>query len=185
MPICGQGAKEGAPGDALKLVKIKRILVEGTRLPTLSVIRLAEIKAGDEVNFLKLNDALKKVTKSGLIRNIDFEYESVPDSETDVVLRLKCTDEAPVAEASVNIAKVKDEDVWAWLQNVDALFTREMPPNEAAIRLYSFWIGKYMESHGEPKFHESFAVQPDVSSSSGGPLPDRLVFKAVKLRGVK
>jgi hypothetical protein len=181
----GQQAKEGAAGDAQKLVKIQRILVEGTRLPTLSVIHLAQIKAGDEVNFIKLHSALQKVAQSGLIRNIDFEYESVPDSETDVVLHLICTDEKPSATASINIPKVSEEDIWKWLVEVDPLFTRQMPPTEAAIRLYSNWIGKFMESHGDPKFQENFAVTTDASSSTGGTTPDKLVFKVVKRRGAR
>jgi hypothetical protein len=179
----GQVAKEGAAGDAQKLVKIRRILVEGTRLPTLSVIHLAEIKAGDEVNFIRLQTALQKVTQSGLIRNIDFEYESLPESETEVVLHLICTDEKPSATASISIPKVSEEEIWKWLADVDPLFTRQMPPTENAIRLYSNWIGKFMESHGDPKFKENFAVISDASSSTGGVVPDRLVFKVVKRRG--
>jgi hypothetical protein len=184
-PAPAQEAKEGTAGDARKLVTIRRIIVENTRLPALSVVRLAQIKAGDEVNFLKLHSAMQKVTQSGLISNIDFEYESLPDKETEVVLHLKCTDVKPAAKASIQIPKVNEDDVWIWLAGVDPLFTREMPPNEAAIRLYSNWIGKYMESHGDPKFQENFGVVADASNSTGGDAPDRLVFKAVKRRGAK
>ena len=181
----GQEPTQGTAGDAQKLVTIKRIVVEGTRLPMLSVIRLAQIKAGDQVNFVKLHGAMQKLTQSGLISNIDFEYESLPDKETDVVLHLKCTDVKPTARASIQISEVKEDEVWNWLTQVDPLFTREMPPTEAAIRLYSHWIGKYMESHGSPKFEESSAVVADASSSNRGNSTDRLVFKVVKRRGVK
>src|SRR5258708_8078897 len=146
----GQQATEGSTGDAQKLVKIQQIIVEGTRLPALSVIRLAQIKAGDEVNFVKLRGALQKVTQTGLISNIDFEYEAAPDRETDVLLHIKCTDVKPTAKASIQVPNVNEDDVWTWLTQ-DALFTRDMPPTEAAIRLYSNWITKYMESHGVPK----------------------------------
>jgi hypothetical protein len=125
------------------------------------------------------------VTQSGLISNIDFEYESLPDKETDVVLHLKCTDVKPTAKASIQIPQVNEDDVWNWLGQVDPLFTRELPPNEAAIRLYSLWIGKYMESHGNPKFAEAFAVVADAANASGGNATDRLIFKIVKRRGVK
>jgi hypothetical protein len=180
----GQDAKEATAGDAQKLVKIRRILVEGSRLSALSVIHLAQIKAGDEVNFIKLHGALQKVTQSGLI-SIDFEYESLPDSETDVVLHMRCTDVKPTATASIHIPKVSEEELWAWLAQVDPLFTRELPPTEAAIRLYSNWIAKFMESHGDPKFQDNFAVTADASSSTGGTVPDRLVLKVVKRRGLK
>lgn len=179
-----QDAKEGTPGDAQKLVKIKRILVEGTRLPTLSVIRLAQIKAGDQVNFAILQTALQKVTQTGLISSIDFEYESLEDSETDVILHMKCTDVKPSAKASIQIPTVNEDEVWTWLaEQVDPLFTRDMPPTEAAIRLYSHWIGKYMASHGSSNFDDNFAVTATASSSTGAAAPDRLVFKVVKRRG--
>ncbi len=181
----GQDAKEGTAGDAQKLVKIRRILVEGTRLPPLSVIRLAGIKAGDEVDFAKVRTALQKATQTGLISKIDFEYESLPDKETEVILHLKCTDVMPLAKASIQIPKVNEDDVWNWLVQLDPLFTRDLPPTEAAIQLYSRGIAKYMETHGDPAFQTNFSVVADASGSAAGNAPDRLVFKVVKRRGVK
>ena len=181
----GQEAKEATAGDALKTVTIRKIEVEGSRLPALSVIRLAQIKAGDQVNFLKLHGAVSKAMQSGLIKTIDFEYESLPDQDTDVILHLKCTDEKPSAKASIQLPGVNEEEVWAWLTHVDPLFTREMPPTEAAIRLYSGWIAKYMEAHGDPSFQQNFAIIATGSSSTGAAEPDRLLFKPVKRRGVK
>ena len=93
-----QEAKEGTAGDAKKLVTVRKIVVEGSRFPDASVIRLSQIKIGDQVNFVKLFEALQKVTKTGLIHNIDFDYDSLPDAETDVVLHMKCTDNAPTAK---------------------------------------------------------------------------------------
>ena len=180
-----QEAKEGTQGDAQKLVTIRRILVEGSQVPPLSVLRLAKISVGDQVNFVILHAAMERVTHTGLISNIDFEYESVPDKETDVILHMRCTDVARTAKASIEIAKVNEDDVWTWLTQVDPMFTREMPPTEAAIRFYSRTIGKYMEMHGDPKFGESFTVVAGASSSTGGRVTDRLVFKVAKLRRAK
>jgi hypothetical protein len=146
---------------------------------------LAQIKAGDEVDFAKVQDGLRKVTQTGLITNIDFEYESLPDSATDVVLHLKCTDAAPSAKATIQIPNVTEDEVWMWLTQVDPLFTRDMPPNEAAIRLYSALITKYLETHGSPAFQEKFAIVATVANSKGGSTADRLTFKVVKRRGAK
>ena len=183
--VFAQQAKEGTAGDAQKMVTIRRIIVEGTRLPPLSVIRLAEIKVGDQVNFMKLNDAMRRVTKVGLINSIDFEYESLENKETDVVLHMKCVDVTPLAKASIQIPNVIEDHVWAWLAQLDPLFMQELPPTEAAIAFYAHWIGKYLESHGQPKFQETSAVIADSISSTGGKVTDRLVFKVTKLRGVK
>jgi len=48
---------------------------------------------------------MQKVTQSGLINNIEFEYESLPDKETDVILHMKCEDVKPVAKAPIQISK--------------------------------------------------------------------------------
>jgi hypothetical protein len=64
------------------------------------------------VNFLKLHASMGKVTQSGPISNNDFEYESLPDKEIDVVLHLKCTDVKPTAKASIQISQVNEDDVW-------------------------------------------------------------------------
>jgi hypothetical protein len=178
-------AKELNAGDAQKLVTIRRIVVEGSRLPAPSIIGLAQIKIGDQVNFVKLHAALQHVTGSGLVRNVEFEYESMPENDSDVVLHLKCTDEKPSAESSIRIPNVNEADVWTWLAKIDPLFTRDMPPTEPAIRIYSNWIAKFMEGHGDPKFQENFAIIAEGSSSTGGSVPDQLVFMAVKRRGVK
>lgn len=178
-------AVEGTAGDAQKEVRIQRIVVEGSRLPAASVIRLVQLQVGQKVNFLTVHAAVQRASKVGLIENIAFEYESVPESDSTVVLHLRCKDFPPSAQASIQIPKVDAEDVWKWLAGVDPLFTREMPPTEAAIQLYSGWIAKYMESHGEPDFLKTQAIIADASSSKGGSETDRLVFKAVKRRGVK
>ena len=129
---------------------------------------------------------MQKVTGSGLIASIDFEYESLPDKETEVILHLRCKDVTPLATASIRIANVQEEDVWKWLAtSIDPLFTRELPPTEAAIRLYSHWIGKYLEGHGIPDFEENYGIVADAASAKGTGTPDQLVFRAVKRRGRK
>ena len=79
---------------------------------------------------------------------------------------------------------MNEEEVWGWLAQVEPLLTRDLPPNEAAIRLYSNWIVKLVEGHGDPKSQESFAITAE------GPTPEEwcqigFFFKAVKRRGLK
>jgi hypothetical protein len=61
--VRGQQPTQGTAGDAEKLVTVQQIVVEGTRLPQASLIRLAQIKAGDQVNFLKLHAAAESDAK--------------------------------------------------------------------------------------------------------------------------
>ena len=94
---------------------------------------------------MKLQSALHKVTQTGLISNIDFEYESPPDSETDVIVHLKCRDMKPSAKASIQIPNVHGEDAWSWLVQLDPLFTREMPLDRGC---YQAIFHLYWKIHG-------------------------------------
>ena len=76
--------------DGKKLVTLRDFSVQGSRFSTVSVVRLAGLHTGKQVNFLLLNDALQKVVSSGLIENIDFEYENYEDKPEEVKLVMKC-----------------------------------------------------------------------------------------------
>ena len=75
---------------------------------------------------------------------------------------------------------MEEDAIWKWLQNVDPLFTRELPPNEKALRLYENWIGKYFEANGQPDFVQTAAVRAETEGPAGN--VQRVVFKRVTLR---
>ena len=116
--------------DGKKLVTLRDFSVQGSRFSTVSVVRLAGLHTGKRVNFLLLNDALQKVVSSGLIENIDFEYENYEDKPEEVKLLMKCRDAMPIVPSRVVIDGADEEAIWKWLQNADPLFTRKLPPNE-------------------------------------------------------
>ncbi len=168
--------------DGKKLVTLRDFSVQGSRFSSVSVVRLAGLHTGKQVNFLLLNDALQKVTSSGLIENIDFEYENYEDKPEEVRLLMKCRDAQPIVPSRVAIDGADEDAIWKWLQNIDPLFTRELPPNEKALHLYETWIGKYFEANGQPDFTQKAAVRAETEGSAGN--VRRVVFKRVTLRGV-
>ena len=48
------------------------------------------------------------------------------------------------------------------------------------LRAEPMTLYMHIEAHGDPKFQENFAVVADASSSTGGNVTDRLVFKVVR-----
>ena len=175
-------ALTGSPEDAKKPVIIRTFAVEGTRLPARSVIRLTELKSGVTVTFADVFKAMQKVTSTGLIDNIDFEYESWPDKVDEVMLRLKCRDTKPIIPATVKIAGVEEDKVWKWLQQIDPLFTPELPPVERAIRFYEAWLTKYMEANGQPEFREKYAIGNETLFKNNA--PERVVFSVITLKSI-
>ena len=166
--------------DGKKLVTLRDFSVPGSRFSTVSIVRLAGLHTGKQVNFLLLNDALQKVVSSGLIENIDFEYENYEDKPEEVKLLMKCRDAMPIVPSRVVIDGADEEAIWKWLQNVDPLFTRELPPNEKALRLYENWIGKYLEANGQPDFAQTAVIRAETEGPAGN--VQRVVFKRVTLR---
>ena len=175
-------ATTGSPEDAKKPVVIRTFAVEGTRFPTQSVVRLTELKAGATVTFADVYKAMQRVTSTGLIDKIDFEYESLPDKVDEVMLRLKCRDTKPIVPASVKIAGVEEDKVWKWLQQIDPLFTGELPPVDRAIRFYEAWLTKYMEANGQPEFREKFAIGNQIIFKNS--VPERVVFNVITLKSI-
>ena len=171
---------ESQNDDAKKMVTLRDFAVSGTRFPAASVVRLAGLHTGKQVNFLALHEALQKVTRTGLIGNIDFEYENYADKPDEVKLVMKCRDVLPLVPALIAIEGVEDEAVWKWLANIDPLFTRELPPNEGALQLYESWITKYLEANGMPTFSQTAIVRGETEGK-----PDRIeriVFKRIVRR---
>ena len=140
-----------AQQDGLIQVRIQSIRVQGSRLPSASIIRLLELKIGQEANEKTVRAALQHANLSGLFSSITFNYESEPGSK-DVELILDVHDEKPLLPAAIHVPKVDQEEVWQWLKGVDALFTRELPPTDGAIRMYSSYIMKYLQSKDRNEF---------------------------------
>ena len=140
-----------AQQDGLVQVKIQSIRVQGSRLPAASVIKLLDLKIGQEANEKTVRAALQRATLSGLFKSIDFNYESEPGSK-EVELILDVHDEKPLLPAAIHVPKLDQEGVWQWLASIDPLFTRELPQTDGAIRLYSNYIMKFLKSKGRDEF---------------------------------
>lgn len=106
------------------------------------------------------------------VGDLRWPLEGLIDRIIDVVFR-----EAPNADGDLQPG---EDEVWIWLRTIDPLFTRELPPNESAIRLYASWITKYLEQHGKLKFHETQALIADAASSNCNGTTDRLLIKSRK-----
>jgi hypothetical protein len=151
--------------DGLVQVKIQSIRVQGSRLPAASVIKLLELKIGQEANEKTVRAALQRVTLSGLFASIDFNYESEPGSK-EVELVLDVHDQMPLLPAAIHVPKAAEEEIWQWLKAVDPLFTRELPPTDGAIRMYSNYIMKYLQT----KDRNDFILGRVLGDAAGKPV---------------
>ena len=96
---------------------------------------------------------------------------------------MSCRDAGPLAPSRIAVEGVDEEAVWKWLQNIDPLFTRELPPNERALKLYEGWIAKAIEANGQPGFTQQAVIRAETEGSADR--VERGAFKRIVLRGVK
>jgi hypothetical protein len=162
-PILLFGLVSGGQGltqtSADKLVEVESIKVTGTRLPADSVTRLSGIKLHDRVNDLIVNTACHKITATGLVKTVDYAYDTYPD-RLGVVLNLTIADEGPLLPASIRPA-AEENALWSSLQTLDPIFTRELPPTEKALAFYSKNLEKCLQMNGHANEYASSSVTAD------------------------
>ena len=163
--------------DSEELVRIEKIAVTGTRLNPRSVQMLTGLRPGQQINESSLRKAIQRMTESGLVKNVDYAYESL-SGPTSVAVQLTIVDEAPLLPASIQLPEVDAEDVWAYLKNVDPVFTRELPRTQKAIQFYVRYIERYLANQGKPQRVASVITGDGTGGASG------IIFVPSDLLGV-
>ena len=145
--------------DPHKLYQLAGFEVNGTRLPTNSVIRLSGLKVGQMINYDGVNQACHRITSTGLAALVDYAYILQP-TKTAVVLSLKVTDELPLLPSKVYPPEDSDR-IWACLQSADPIFTQELPNTRNALGFYSTNINRCLENAGRPDAYARSSVVCD------------------------
>jgi hypothetical protein len=155
--------QELAQTPADKLLEVESIRVNGTRLPSDSVIRLSGIKVHDKVNDRIVNAACHKITATGLVKTVDYAYDAYPD-RPGVVLNLTLSDEGPLLPSSIK-PDGEENTLWSSLQALDPIFTRELPPTEKALAFYSKNLERCLQTNGRPNEYAGASVTADSSGN--------------------
>lgn len=145
--------------DPHKMYQLAGFEVNGTRLPTNSVIRLSGLKVGQMINYDLVNQACHRITSTGLASLVDYAYILQP-TKTAVALSLKVTDELPLLPSKVYPAEDADR-IWGCLQSADPIFTRELPNTRNALGFYSTNINRCLENAGRPDAYARSSVVCD------------------------
>ncbi len=161
-------AQSSAP-PSREVVTIDQLKVQGTRFTPHSIQILTGLRPGVQIDELVVRQAIARMLESGLIRSVDYNYESLADPHR-VVLELTVVDETPLLPASIEIPGIDPEPVWQYLQAVDPLFTRELPRTQKALRFYIRAITDYLRTN---KRQESLI--PIVTGDDSGH-PSGIVF---------
>jgi hypothetical protein len=142
---------------------LEKIEVRGTRLPAESIINLSGLKVGDKVNDLIVNNALHKITATGLVKTVDYAYDVYPDRPT-AVLELTVGDERPLLPARIE-PQADAEALWKCLQ-ADPIFTRELPRTEKALAFYSAAVESCLRAQGRSDEYAASSVMADASGNA-------------------
>ena len=140
------GTLLGQPPPSREVVTIEKLTVRGTRFPARSIQILTGLRPGLQIDEAAVRKAIARMLESGLIRSVDYNYESLEDAHR-VDLQLDIIDETPLLPASIEIPGVDPEPVWQYLESVDPLFTRELPRTQKALRFYIRAISDYLRTN--------------------------------------
>ena len=179
--LLGQSQPGAAPppvlDDAEELVRIEKIAVQGSRLEPRSVQMLTGVRPGQQINEASLRKAIQRMTDSGLVKNVDYAYESL-SGPTSVAVQLTIVDETPLLPASIQLPDVEAEDVWTYLKNIDPVFTRELPRTQKALQFYTRYIERYLANQRKPQRVASVITDDGTGNASG------IVFVPSDLLGI-
>lgn len=164
--------------EGVKLVRLDKIEIRGTRLPIDSIIRLSSLTIGQHVNDAIVNAACHKITSTGLVKSIDYGYDSYPDRE-GVVLTLTLVDEGPLFPSKIEPEK-EESHLWQLLQSEDPLFTRDLPRTERALNYYSANIERCLKAEGREDEYASPIVVGDANGN-----PSEIVFRIAHYKQVR
>ena len=145
-------------------MELTGIEVNGSRLPTTTVVRLSGLKVGQQVNYDILNDACNKITSTGLVSAVDYAYNVQP-GKPGVVVSLKLWDEMPLLPAKVYPPEDTDE-IWKCLRSADPVFTPELPNTKAALHFYSENIEHCLANGGLVNLYVASSVVCDAKGKA-------------------
>lgn len=173
--VWAQEQPEPTPQQRAQLVEVKRIIVKGTRLPSLSVVRIIGLKAGDQVNDASITVACHRLQSTGLIKSVDYQYLLYPDNP-GAELVLTIVDEPKLVPASIE-PKQDADALWAALKSVDAMFSETLPPNEKSISFYARNFDARLKRLGRADEY----VAPKLQGNPGEE-PSAVVFQIKKYK---
>ena len=134
------------PAPSREVVTIEKVTVQGTRFQPHSIQILTGLARGVKVDEVGVRKAISRMMDSGLIKNVNYNYESLGNSNK-VALELTIIDETPLLPATIEIPGIDAEDVWNYLDSVDPLFTRELPRTQKALNFYIHAITDFLRTN--------------------------------------
>ena len=145
-------------------MQLQAIQVSGTRLPPQSIIRVSGLKVGETITDATLKEATDKITSTGLVKGVDYEF-NVPPGKSAVSLSINVFDEGPLLPVRIEPAGIATQ-VWSCLESADPIFKAEMPNTEKAIHFYSVNMARCLGSAGAERERVSATVACDGSGKS-------------------
>ena len=164
LPVLGFSQSAPPVLDHHEPMQLAGIQVSDTRLPAESIIRISGLKVGQTINDANLREASDKITSTGLVKGLDYEFNSAP-GKSGVFLSIKIFEEGPLLPARIMPSEAA-EPIWACLRSADPIFTPEMPNTEKAIHFYSVNIARCLQNEGAARDRVSATVACDGTGKS-------------------
>lgn len=163
--VVGLAADQKAPP-----VVIDGIEIEGTHLPRESIIRLMGLRIGQTVDTDTLLAACDRMSKTGLVADINYSFRQDPGKAGSVVV-FKFWDEKPLLPATV-FPPENETAAWACLQSADPIFSKQLPNTVNALKFYVANLDKCITETAARPLHAVAKVVCDANSK-----PARIEFR--------
>jgi hypothetical protein len=158
------------------VVTVRKIAVVGSRLTPGFVQQVTGLAIGQKVNEAAVRTVCQRLTRTGLIDDVSYAYQTTVDDPGGVTLQLTVTDTKPLLPATVKIPGVEPEAVWKYLAALNPLLTDELPRTEAALNFYGSLIERYLKT-----IDRADRIGADVTGTEAN--PTGIVFHTVKVIG--
>ena len=155
------------------VVTVGKVAVVGSRLTPDFVQQTTGLVAGGKVNESAVRTVCQRLTKTGLIDDVSYTYQTTVDDPTGVTLQLTIRDTQPLLPATVKIAGVEPDAVWAYLAKLSPVVIAQLPRTEAALTFYGSLIERYLKSVDR---NERITAQVTGTAEK----PTGIVFSATK-----
>ncbi|MEO8369761.1 MAG: hypothetical protein ABI806_11205 [Candidatus Solibacter sp.] len=143
------------------VIPLESVDIEGSTIPAAVVLEMAGLKLDAPIDKAGIEQACQKLRETGLFASISYRYAPGPKQGYAVTLSL--ADQAPLAEASIDIPGVDAAETWRWLVARFHRFDRVAPQADTAQQYLAHEIERHVGSAARGQ-HLTVRVETDFKT---------------------
>lgn len=137
---------------ALAQGRLTEAHVNGSARATDAVLAASGLKLGQRVTPKELDDACRRLLKSGFFKAASYRYQSRPaPGGFNYSVNFELVDETTLVPVVLDIPNTNQEELWTKVKTADPLLDRQMPDTDGAQRYYQHSLEALIAKPGSPQ----------------------------------